>query len=83
MIDKTVSNDLKNSKSDLVELDVDKLIISVDLQKPSNVVFNYVVEIAVYDKLVSKVDGIKTRLIDKTQYSTDKQNMEKFEDVDK
>ena len=52
--------------------------VPVDLSKLSNVVKNYVVKKAVYDKLAAKVNNIDTsEFILKTKYQTDKKELEK------
>ena len=52
--------------------------IPVDLSKFSDVVKNDVVQKAVYDKLVAKVDNIDTsEFVLKTNYQTDKAELEK------
>ena len=52
--------------------------VPVDLSKLSNVVKNYVVKKAVYDKLAAKVNNIDTsEFVLKTKYQTDKKELEK------
>ena len=56
-----LKTNLANLKTEVDKLDIDKLVpIIVDLSKLSDVVKNYVVKKAVYNKLVSKVDNIDT-----------------------
>ena len=51
--------------------------VPTDLSKLSNVVKNYVVKKAVYNKLVAKVDNIDTSdFVLKTKYDTDKTKLE-------
>ena len=85
-----VREDLSSLKARIDKLDVDKLkTVSVDLTSRSNVVGNNVVKSAVYDKLVTKVNTVDTkipnsRLFSEIQHDSDKQNPEKkIEDVDK
>ena len=68
---------LVNLKTEVDKLDIDKLApVPVDLSKLSDVVKN-VVEKAVYDKLVAKVNNIDTSdFVLKTKYQTDKTELE-------
>ena len=53
-----------NLKTEVDKLDIDKLVsIPNDLSKLSNVVKNEVVKKAEYNKLVTKVNNIDTRLM--------------------
>ena len=69
---------LANLKTEVDELDIDKLVpVPVDLSKLSDVVKNDVVKKNVYDKLVPKVNNIDTSgLVLKTKYDTDKSEFE-------
>ena len=69
---------LANSKNEVDQLDIDKLKPApTDLSKLSNVVKNYVVKKADYNKLVTKVDNIHTsRFVLKTKYDADKLELE-------
>ena len=60
------------------KLDIDKLVpVTVDLNKLSDLVKNYVVKKDVYNKLAAKVDNIDTsRFVLKTKYDTDKSELE-------
>ena len=52
---------MNNLKTEVDELDIDKLVpVPVDLSKQSDVVKNDVVKKGIYDKLVSKVNNIDT-----------------------
>ena len=56
-----LKSNLASFKTEVDKLDIDKLVpVSVDLSKVSDVVKNDVVEKAVYDKLVVKVNNINT-----------------------
>ena len=70
---------LASLKTEVAKLHIDKLEpASVDLSKLSDVVENGVVKKAVYDKLVAKINNIDTRdFVLKTQYQTDKAELEK------
>ena len=75
-----------NLKTEVGKLDIDKLTpVPNDLAKLSNVVKNYVVKKAEYDKLVSKVNGIDTtKFVSRTKYENDGSDLEKkISDVDK
>ena len=74
-----LKTNLVNLKTEVDKLDIDELApVSVDLSKLSDVVKNDVVKIAVYDKLVAKVNAIPLNNIDtsyfvlKAKYDTDK-----------
>ena len=69
---------LANLKTDVDKLDIDKLVpVPIDLSKLSSVVKNDVVQKAVYNKLVAKVDNIDTSdFVLKTKYNTDKTELE-------
>ena len=57
----TLKTNLANLKTEVDELDIDKLTtVPVDLSKLSHVVKNDAVKKTVYDKLVAKVDNIDT-----------------------
>ena len=73
-----LKTNLANLKTEVDKLDIDKLApVPVDLSKLSDVVKN-VVEKAVYDKLVAKVNNIDTSdFVLKTNYNTDKTELEK------
>ena len=66
-------------KTKVDKLDIDKLVpVSVHLSKLSDVVKNYVVKKAVYDKLAAKVNNIDTSsFVLKAKYQTDKAELEK------
>ena len=56
--------------------------VPIELSKLSDVVKNYVVKKAVYDKLAAKVNDIDTsEFVLKTKYQTDKTELEKIPDV--
>ena len=56
--------DLASLKTKVDNLDVDKLVtVYADLSKLSNVVNNYVVNKTVYDKLVTKVNAVDTKIL--------------------
>ena len=73
-----LKTNLANLKTEVDELDIDKLApVPVDFSKLSNAVKN-VVKKTVYDKLVAKVDNIDTSdFVLKTKYNTDKTKLEK------
>ena len=66
-------------KTEVDKLDIDKLkLVPIDLSKLSNVVKNEAVKKTVYDKLVAKVDNIKTiGFVLKTKFDADKAELEK------
>ena len=74
-----LKTNLANLKTELDNLDIDKLVpVPVDLSKLSDVVKDDVVKKAVYDKLVTKVNNIDTNhFLLKTKYQTDKTELEK------
>ena len=82
--------DLADLKVQIYKLDVNKQkTVSVDVSKLSNIADNVVNENK-HDKLVMKINASDTKLpstselVAKTQYNSDKQNLEKkIEDVDK
>ena len=79
-----LKTNLSSLKTEFDKLDIDKLIpIPNDLSKLSNIVKNDVVKIAVYNKLVAKVDNIDTSdFVLKTKYNTGKTELEnKIPDV--
>ena len=68
------------------KIDTERLeTVPVDLSELSNVVNNDVVKETVYEKLVTKVNGIDTSgFVLKTKYYTDKSDLEKkIRDADK
>ena len=69
-----LKTNLAKLKTEAGKLDIDKLVpVPVDLIKLSDVVKNDVVQKAVYDKLVAKVDNIDTSdFVLKIKYQTDK-----------
>ena len=73
-----LKTNLASSKTEVDKLDIEKLApVPVDLSKLSDVVKN-VVEKAVYDKLVAKVNNIDTSdFVLKAKYQTDKTELEK------
>ena len=77
--DFALKTNLASTKTEVDELDVDKLVtVSVDLSKLSNVVKNEVVKKTEYDKLVAKVNNIDTsRFLLKTKYAAEKTELEK------
>ena len=80
------TSDLVILKAEVDKIIVDKLkTVPVDLSKLSNEVNNYVIEKTAYDKLVAKVKDIDTsRFVLKTEYETDKSDLEKkISDPDK
>ena len=74
-----LKSNLANLKTEVDELDIDKLTpVLNDLAKLSNVVKNDVVKKTEYDKLVAKVNNIDTAgFVLKTTCDTDKQDLEK------
>ena len=70
---------LASLKTEVDKLDIDKLApVHVDLSNLSDVVKNYVVKQAAYDKLAAKVNNIDTSdFVLKTKYQTDKTKLEK------
>ena len=70
---------LASLKTKVDKLDIDKLApVHVDLSNLSDVVKNYVVKKAAYDKLAAKVNNIDTSdFVLKTKYQTDKTKLEK------
>ena len=70
-------SDLVSLKAEVDKLDIDKLVsVPVDLSKLSDVI-KHVVEKAVHDKLVEKVNNIDTSgFVLKTKYDTDKSELE-------
>ena len=70
---------LTSLKSEVDKLDIDKLPpVSADLSKLSHVVKTDVVNKAVYDKLVAKVNNINiSAFVLKTKYQTNKTELEK------
>ena len=79
-----LKTDLANLKTEVYQLDIDKLVpVPTDLSKLSNVVKNDVVKNIVYDKLVTEVNAIPLNNIDtsdfvlKINYNTDKTELEK------
>ena len=80
----TLKIKLANLKTEVDELDIDKLApVFVDLSKLSDVVKNDVVKKTVYDKLFAKVNSVLLNNVDtsdfvlKTKYQTDKTELEK------
>ena len=73
-----LKTDLANLKTEVDELDIDKLVpVPVDLSKLSNVVKKEVVKKTVYDKLVAKVNNIGTSgFVLETKYNADKTELE-------
>ena len=73
-----LKTNLANLKTEIDELDIEKLIpIPADLSKSSNVGKNDVVKKSVYNKLVAKVDNIDTSdFVLRTKYNTDKTGLE-------
>ena len=73
-----LKTNLANLKTEVDELDIDKLApVPVDLTKLSDVVKNDVVKKDVYDKLVTKVNSIDTSgFVLKTKYDVDKSELE-------
>ena len=79
-----LKTDLANLKTEVYQLDIDKLVpVPTDLSKLSNVGKNDVVINIVYDKLVTEVNAIPLNNIDtsdfvlKINYNTDKTQLEK------
>ena len=72
-------SDLNSLKVRVDKIDVGKLnTVPADSSKLSNVVNNDVVKKTVYDKLVTKVNTINSsKFVLKTQYDTDKLDLEK------
>ena len=79
-----LKTNLANLKPEVDKLDIDKLVpIPPDLSKLSDVVKNDVVEIAVYNKFVAKVDNIDTsNCLLKTKLN-DKNKIKKINNTDK
>ena len=76
----SLKSNLASLKTEVDKIDVGKLkTVPVDSSKLSNVVDDIVVCYdAVYDKLVTKVSNIDTtRFVLKTEYDTDKSDLEK------
>ena len=73
-----LKTNLANLKTEVDELDIDKLApVPVDLTKLSDVVKNDVVKKDVYDKLITKVNSIDTSgFVLKTKYDVDKSELE-------
>ena len=71
--------DFGRLKAEVDKMDVEKLkTVATDLSKVSNVVDNDVVKKTLYDKLVTKVNGIDSSgFAVKTQYDTEKSGLEK------
>ena len=69
---------LASLKTEVDKLDINELMpIGVDLSKLSDVVKSDVVKKTVYDKLVSRVNGIDTSgFVLKTKYEADKKELE-------
>ena len=85
-----VPTDLNNLKASVVDLDVGKLkTVPVDLKKLSDVVDNEVIKNTKFNALKTKVNNLEkkihhiTNLIHINQFNTDKQSLEKNEDVGK
>ena len=74
-----LKTNLAGLKTEVDKLDIDKLaLVPVDLSKLSDVVKNYVVKKAVYDKLAAKVNNINTSdFVLKNKYQRDKTELEK------
>ena len=74
-----LQTNLASLKTEVDKLEIDKLTpVPVDLSKLSDVVKSDVVEKAVYDKLVAKVNNIDTSdFVLKTKYQTDKRELQK------
>ena len=73
-----LKTNLANLKSEVDELDIDKLVpVPVDLSNLSDDVKNDVVKTTEYNKLVAKVDNIDTsRFVLKTKHDSDKSELE-------
>ena len=73
-----LKTNLASLKTEVDKLDIDKLVpVPVDLSKLSDVVKNFVVKKAVYDKLFAKVNSIDaSAFVLKTKYDTDKSKIE-------
>ena len=73
-----LKTNLANLKTEVDELDIDKLApVPVDLTKLSDVVKNDVVKKDVNDKLITKVNSIDTSgFVLKTKYDVDKSELE-------
>ena len=69
-----LKTNLGSLKTEFDKLDIEKLVpVPVDLSKLSDVIKNYVVKKAVYDKLAAKVNNSDTsEFVLKTKYQTDK-----------
>ena len=74
-----LKSNLANLKTEVDELDIDKLKpVPNDLAKLSNVVKSDVVKKIEYDKSVAKVNNIDCRgFVLKTTYDTDKSDLER------
>ena len=74
-----LKSNLANLKTEVDELDIDKLKpVPNDLAKLSNVVKSDVVKKIEYDKSVAKVNNIDSRgFVLKTTYDTDKSDLER------
>ena len=59
-----LKSNLASLNTEVDKLDIDKLVpVPVDLSKLSDVVKNYVVKKTEYNKLVTKVDSIDTKIL--------------------
>ena len=69
-----LKTNLASLKTEFDKLDIEKLVpLPVDLSKLSDVIKNYVVKKAAYDKLAAKVNNSDTsEFVLKTKYQTDK-----------
>ena len=69
-----LKTNLASLKTEFDKLDIEKLVqVPVDLSKLSDVIKNYIVKKAVYDKLAAKVNNSDTsEFVLKTKYQTDK-----------
>ena len=74
-----LKSNLMSLKTDVDKIDIDKLVpVPVDLSKLYDVVKNDVIKKTLYEKLVTKVNGVDaSAFVLKTKYNTDKKELEK------
>ena len=74
-----LKSNLMSLKTEVDKIDIDKLVpVPVDLSKLYDVVKNDVIKKTLYEKLVTKVNGVDaSAFVLKTKYNTDKKELEK------